>query len=159
VRARRLTTARAAALIAGLVIVALSLSACGGGGKPSASDAYAKSLSASCTSMRKQIEALGQPSSTPIAKVYPGTVKIGRAFLREVARLHPPDASKANVKAMVREYGYYFDGLHLAYALLTKRNSQQGFMQTAAAAVSNLHLAVGYAGKLGASACARQPFD
>jgi hypothetical protein len=158
VRARRLTTPRSAALVAGLVIVSLSLSACGGG-KPSASAAYANSLSASCTSMRKQIEALGQPSSTPIAKVYPGTVRIGRAFLRAVAQLHPPDTSKASVKAMVREYGYYFDGLHLAYALLTKRNSQQGFVQTAAAAVSNLHLALGYARKLGASACARQPFD
>jgi len=150
--------ARRAALIAGLVIASLSLSACGGG-KASASDAYAKRLSSSCTSMRKQIEALGKPSDTPIAKVYPGTVRIGRAFLREVARLHPPDGSAANVRAMVREYGYYFDGLHLAYALLTKRNSQQGFVQTAAAAVANLQLAVGYARKLGAGACARQPFD
>jgi len=143
----------------GLVLVALVLGACGGGGKPSASADYATRLSASCTAMRKGIEALGKPSDTPIAKVYPGTVRIGRAFLREVARLHPPAAGTANAKAMVREYGFYFDGLHLAYALLTKRNSQQGFVQTAAAAVANLHLAVGYARKLGATECARQPFD
>ena len=32
------------------------------------------------------IEALGKPSDTPIAKVYPGTVKIGRAFLRRSSR-------------------------------------------------------------------------
>jgi hypothetical protein len=139
--------------------VSLSLSGCGGSSKPSASADYAQRLSTSCTSMRKQIEALGKPDDTPIAKVYPGTVRIGRAFLRDVAQLAPPHADTANAKAMVREYGYYFDGLHLAYALLTKRNSQEGFVQTAAAAVANLHLAVGYARKLGATACARQPFD
>ena len=109
--------------------------------------------------MRKQIEALGKPSDTPIAKVYPGTVKVGRAFLREVAKLDPPADSKAKVEAMVREYGYYFDGLGLAYALLTKRKSEQGFIQTAHAAVANLNLAIGYANKLGATECARQPFD
>jgi hypothetical protein len=159
VRARRLTLARSAAVVTGLVIVSLSLSACGGSGKASAGESYAQRLSASCTTMRKQIEALGKPSDTPIGKVYPGTVRIGRAFLREIAKLDPPGKSTAAVKAMVREYGYYFDGLHLAYALLTKRNSQQGFVQTAEAAVANLHLAVGYARKLGAGACVRQPFD
>jgi hypothetical protein len=150
---------RSVALVAGLVIVSLSLVACGGGGKQSASAAYAKQLSSSCTSMRKQIEALGKPGDTPIAKVYPGTVRIGRSFLKEVAKLDPPAAGKANAKAMVREYGYYFEGLRLAYALLTKRKSQQGFIQTAQAAVANLNLAVGYAKKLGAGDCAHQPFD
>jgi hypothetical protein len=153
------TAARSAALVAGLLIVSLSLVACGGGGKQSAGDAYAKGLSSSCNSMRKQIEALGKPGDTPIAKVYPGTVRIGRAFLREVAQLDPPAGSKANVKAMTREYGFYFDGLNLAYALLTKRKSEQGFIQTAQAAVANLNLALAYAKKLGATDCARQPFD
>lgn len=152
-------TARGVALIAGLVLVSLSAGACGSDGKQSPSAAYAKRLSESCTSMRKQIEALGKPSDTPIAKVYPGTVKVGRAFLREVAKLDPPADSKAKVEAMVREYGYYFDGLGLAYALLTKRKSEQGFIQTAHAAVANLNLAIGYANKLGATECARQPFD
>ena len=157
-----MTASLRVALVAAFALVSLSLSlgACGGGGgKQSPSAAYAKRLSASCTSMREQIEALGKPSDTPIAKVYPGTVKIGRAFLREVAKLDPPAGSQAKVKAMVREYGYYFDGLGLAYALLTKRKSEQGFVQTAAAAVANLHLAVGNASKLGATDCARQPFD
>jgi hypothetical protein len=158
VRARRLMAVRSAALVAGLVIVSLSLVACGGG-KHSAGDSYAKQLSSSCTSLRKQIEALGKPGDTPIAKVYPGTIKAGRAFLREVAKLDPPAAGQANAKAMVREYRYYFDGLGLAYALLTKRKSQQGFVQTAQAAVANLNLAIGYAKKLGAGDCAHQPFD
>jgi hypothetical protein len=158
VRTRRLT-ARSVALVAGLALVLLSLGACGGGAKASPSAAYAKRLSSSCTAMRKQIEALGKPSDTPIAKVYPGTVKIGRAFLRNVAKLDPPAGSQARVTAMVREYGYYFDGLGLAYALLTKRKSEQGFIQTAHAANANLNLAIGYANKLGATACARQPFD
>ena len=82
-----------------------------------------------------------------------------KAFVRQISQLTPPATGKANAKAMVREYGYYFDGLRLAYALLTKRHSQQGFVQTAEAAVANLHLAIGYARKLGASACVRQPFD
>jgi hypothetical protein len=151
--------ARSAVLVAGLMIVSLSLVACGGGGKQSAGDAYAKRLSSSCSSMRKQIEALGKPSDTPIAKVYPGTVRIGRVFLREIAKLEPPAAGKANAKAMAREYGFYFDGLNLAYALLTKRKSEQGFIQTARAAVANLNLAIAYAKKLGADDCARQPFD
>jgi hypothetical protein len=153
--------ARSVALVAGLALVSLSLGACGGGSgkKLSPGAAYAKSLSASCTSMRKQIEALGKPSDTPIAKVYPGTVKIGHAFLREVAKLEPPPGSEAKVTAMVRQYGYYFDGLGLAYALLTKRKSEDAFIQTAHAAGANLKLAIGYANKLGATDCARQPFD
>jgi hypothetical protein len=142
-----------------LLALALAVSACGGDKKESPHDAYAKQLSSACDDMRQKIEALGKPSDTPIAKVYPGTVKIGRAFLRNVAKLDPPAGSKARVTAMVREYGYYFDGLALAYALLTKRKSEQGFIQTAHAANANLNLAIGYANKLGATACARQPFD
>jgi hypothetical protein len=153
-----MTAARRAVLVGGLVAVALSLAACGGG-KASASDSYAKSLSASCTAMRKQIEQLGKPTDTPISKVYPGTVRIGRAFLRRIKQLTPPPGARAKVSAMLQQYGYYFDGLGLAYALLTKRHSQQGFIQTAAAADTNLNLAVGYARKLGAAACVRQPFS
>jgi hypothetical protein len=145
--------------VALLVLLSLALAACGSGGKPSPGAAYAKRLSASCTAMRKQIEALGQPSDTPISKVYPGTVRIGQAFVKEVRALAPPPGKQATVDSMLRQYGYYFTGLHLAYALLTKRHSQQGFIQTAAAADANRKLAVGYAGKLGAPECARQPFE
>ncbi|HEY3613584.1 MAG TPA: hypothetical protein VGK92_07765 [Gaiellales bacterium] len=158
--ARRRTTARSVALVVALVAASLTLAACGGGSaKQPASETYAQRLADSCTSLRTQIEALGKPSDTPIAKVYPGTVRIGKAFVRKISQLTPPAAGKANATAMVREYGYYFEGLRLAYALLTKRHSQQGFLQTAGAADANLHLALGYARKLGASACSRQPFE
>jgi hypothetical protein len=145
-------------LVVVLALVALAIAGLGAA-QAGANTAYATSLSSACTSMRTQIEALGKPSDTPISKVYPGTVKIGRAFLKQVKQLHPPRAEQARAAAMVREYGFYFDGLALAYALLTKRHSQQGFIQTAASAVANLHLASGYARKLGAPVCARQPFD
>jgi hypothetical protein len=158
VQPRRLTAARSGVLLAALLIASLSLTACGSS-KATPSETYAQRLSASCTSLRKGIEALGKPSDTPIATVYPGTVRLGKAFVKQIAKLDPPAAGKANAKAMTREYGYYFEGLRLAYALLTKRNSQAGFAQTASAAVANLNLAIGYAGKLGAKDCARQPFD
>ena len=59
---------------------------------------------------------------------------------------------------MVKQFGYYFDGLALGYAVLTKRKSQQGFIQTVGGAEQNLKLAEGYARKLGATACTRRPF-
>jgi hypothetical protein len=143
-----------------LLLVALTLGACGSGGhKAAATETYAQRLASSCDSLRTHIEALGKPSDTPIGTIYPGTVKLGKAFVREIGTLTPPAAGTANAKAMVREYGYYFEGLRLAYALLTKRHSQEGFVQTAGAAVANLHLATGYARKLGAAACVKQPFD
>jgi hypothetical protein len=145
-----------ASLVA-LALVALAISGCGGA-RASAGERYATKVSAACTSMRTAIEALGKPSDTPIAKIYPGTVRIGHAFVRQLKLLHPPSAQRARAAAMVQQYGYYFDGLALAYAILTKRASQQGFIQTAAGADANRDLAVGYARKLGASACARQPF-
>ena len=59
---------------------------------------------------------------------------------------------------MVKQFGFYFDGLALGYAVLTKRESQQGFIQTVEGAVANLHMAERYARKLGVPACAREPF-
>jgi hypothetical protein len=141
-----------------LVLVALAVSACGGA-QASARGTYAASLSSACTSLRTQIEALGKPSDTPISKVYPGTVKLGRAFVKRLKLLRPPVADRARATSMVRQYGYYFDGLAYAYALLTKRHSQTAFIQTAAAADANRDLATGYARKLGAPACLRQPFE
>jgi hypothetical protein len=140
-----------------VLLVALAASGCGGA-QASPGSAYATKVSSACTSMRKAIEALGMPSDTPIGKIYPGTVEIGHAFVRQLKLLHPPGAQKARAASMVREYGYYFDGLALAYAILTKRGSQGGFIQTAASADSNRDLAVADARKLGASGCVRQPF-
>jgi hypothetical protein len=146
-------------LVALLALVALVAAACGGGGHETASQAYAKQLSSACTDMRKQIEALGKPGDTPIAKIYPGTVKIGHAFVRKIRLLEPPAAEKANARKMVQQFGYYFDGLAIGYAVLTKRGSQGGFIQTVSAAVANQRLAERYATRLGAAACARNPFE
>jgi hypothetical protein len=142
-----------------LVVVALTAVACGGSGHESASQRYAKQLSSACTDMRKQIEALGKPSETPISKIYPGTVRIGHAFLGQVRKLDPPPAETANVRKMLQQFGFYFDGLAIGYAVLKKRESQGGFIQTVSAAVANDNLAVGYAKKLGAPVCARAPFE
>lgn len=149
---------RSLASAALLVIVALAAGACGGG-KSSPHDAYTKQLSSACDDMRTSIEALGRPSDTPVSRIYPGSVRIGRAFVAQVKLLRPPAADTANAGLMVKQFAYYFDGLALGYAVLTKRASQQGFVQTVQGAVANLRLAEGYARKLGAPACAREPFS
>jgi len=142
-----------------LALVALTSVGCGGGGHETAGQTYAKQLSAACTSMRKQIEALGKPADTPISKVYPGSVRIGRAFVRQIGELHPPGAEKARARSMAREFGFYFDGLGYGYAFLAKRNNQAAFVTTVEAALQNLKLAESDARKLGAPVCARRPFE
>jgi hypothetical protein len=146
-------------VLAGLLLLVLALAASGcGGGKQSPRAAYAKQLDAACDDMRKQIEDLGLPGDTPIGKIYPGTVKIGRAFVRQITQLVPPSGEEANAGLLIKQFGYYFDGLALGYAVLVKRKSQQGFIQTVGGAQANLELAEGYARKLGANACTRRPF-
>jgi hypothetical protein len=140
-----------------LLVVALAVSACGGS-KQSPRDAYAKQLDSACNDMRKQIEDLGLPGDTPIGKIYPGTVKIGHAFVRQIKQLVPPAGETANAGLLIKQFGYYFDGLALGYAVLVKRKNQQGFIQTVGGAQANLKLAEGYARKLGANACTRRPF-
>jgi hypothetical protein len=146
---------RALVLLLGLVLVA---SACGGG-SPSPKDAYAKKLSAACNDLRGQVEALGKPSDTPLAKLYPPQVKIGKAFLLRLHALAAPPSEAATVKKMLAQYGYYFQGLGYGYGLLVKRHSQQAFVQTVAGAVDNLNLAKGYAKTLGAPDCSRDAFS
>jgi hypothetical protein len=140
-----------------LVLIALATSACGGG-NASPHDAYAKQLDSACDDMRTKIEALGLPSDEPISKIYPGTVKIGKAFVKRITLFEPPAEEKANAALFIKQFGYYFDGLALGYAVLTKRENQQGFIQTVGGAEANLKLAEGYARKLGAKACTRRPF-
>ena len=90
---------------------------------------------------------------------YPQSAKIGHAFVKRIRLLEPPAADKATVRKMVQQFGYYFDGLAIGYAVLTKRKSQGGFVQTVSAAVANQRLAERYAKQLGAAACAREPFE
>jgi hypothetical protein len=149
--------ARGIGIAALVALLLLSVAACGGSTSPK--DAYAKKLSSACNDMRTQVEALGKPSDTPLSKLYPPQVKIGKAFLKQVATFTPPAAEKKTVASMLSEYGYYFDGLRLGYALLVKRESQQAFVQTVGGAVDNLNLAKGFAKKLGAPDCARDAFE
>ena len=146
-------------LLASLLVVAVALAVSGcGGSKASPKEAYAKQLDSACDDMRTKIEALGLPSDEPISKIYPGTVKIGKAFVKQIKVLEPPAAQQADAAMLVKQFGYYFDGLALAYAVLTKRENQQGFVQTAGGAEANLKLAEASARKLGAKACTRRPF-
>ena len=140
-----------------LLLPALAANACGGS-KQSPRDAYAQKLESACNDMRTQIEDLGQPGDTPLAKIYPGTVRIGHAFVRQITQLDPPAGEQASAGLLIKQFGYYFDGLAIGYAVLVKRNSQQGFIQTVGGAEANLKLAEGYARKLGANACTRRPF-
>lgn len=150
-----------ARLVAGslLVLVVLAAAGCGGGSAKSPHEVYAIKLSGSCDSMRTQIEKLGKPSDTPIEKLYPGISKVGHAFVKEIRQIPPPPTDKATATLMIKQYGFYFDGIALGYAVLKKRESQAGFVQTVEGAVANLHLAEGYARKLGVPACAREPFS
>ena len=141
-----------------LLLVALAAAGCGGS-KASPHDAYARQLSSACDDMRKQIEKLGLPGNTPVAKIYPPSVTIGRAFVKQIRTLEPPADEKRTAGLMAKQFAYYFDGLSLGYAVLTKRKSQQGFIQTVGGALQNLKLAEGYARKLDAPACARRPFE
>ena len=75
---------------------ALAASACGGDKKESPHDAYAKQLSSACDDMREKIEALGKPSDTPIAKIYPPSVRIGHAFVKRDRRAHTAAGRRAD---------------------------------------------------------------
>jgi hypothetical protein len=148
------------ALVAVLLVVVIALAAATwDGNEQSPHDAYTTQLSSACDSMRTQIEALGKPSDTPIGKIYPQSAKIGHAFVKQIKAITPPPADRTTAVLMIRQFGYYFDGLALGYAVLKKRESQAGFIQTVEGAVANLHLAEGYARKLGAPACAREAFS
>jgi hypothetical protein len=141
-----------------LAVAALAAAGCGGGHEETPRETYAKQLSSACDDMRRKIEALGKPTDTPLAKIYPPSVKIGRAFVRQIQALEPPAAETSTAAVLVKQFGYYFDGLGLGYAVLTKRKSQQGFIQTVEGALQNLKLAEAAARKLDAPACARRPF-
>jgi hypothetical protein len=148
-----------AAIVVVLLLAVVALAAVTWGGTQSPHGAYTSALSTACDGMRTQIEALGKPSDTPIEKIYPQSAKIGHAFVKQIAALTPPPADRATAALMIKQFGYYFDGLALGYAVLKKRESQAGFIQTVEGAVANLHLAEGYARKLGAPACAREAFS
>ena len=68
--------------------------------------------------MRTQIEALGKPTDTPIEKIYPQSAKIGRAFVKQIKRSSRRRPTGRPPRLMIKQFGYYFDGLALGYAVL-----------------------------------------
>ena len=81
----------------------------------SSTSEYAQQLDALCLDARRQVEALGQPSSTPMSKLYPGTVRIGRAFVKDAKKLQPSPEEAAAAKTFLEQRALYYDGLGYAY--------------------------------------------
>jgi hypothetical protein len=152
-----------AALIGLLVVVVVA--AAGGayllfrpdGG--SSTTEYAKQLDALCRDARKQTEALGQPSTAPISKLYPGSVRIGRAFLVEATKLQPPPEQAAAAKTFLTQRGLYYDGLEYAYQFLTGQQNQVAFVRIVNGALANLDQAETAAKAIGAEECTLRPFE
>jgi hypothetical protein len=120
---------------------------------------FASQLSKLCVGARTQIEALGQPNEIPISKLYPGTVKIGRAFVAQARALDPPPVQAAAAKRFVEQSALYYDGLSYAYTFLTTQNNQAAFVQIVNGAMANLDNAETAAKELGAPDCALRPFE
>jgi len=121
--------------------------------------AYAAQLEVLCTNTRKQTEALGQPNEIPIAKLYLGTARIGRAFLRDARRLQPPPDQAASAKTFLQQRGLYYDGLEYAYQFLTTQKNETAFVRIVDGALANLTNAEAAAKALGAPACTLRPFE
>jgi hypothetical protein len=120
---------------------------------------YAKQLDALCLEARKQVEALGQPSTTPMSTLYPGTVRIGRAFVKDAKQLQPPSDQAAAAKTFLQQRQLYYDGLEYAYKFLTVQKNQTAFVRIVNGALSNLDNAEAAAKSIGAGECTLRPFE
>jgi hypothetical protein len=127
-------------------------------GGSSTSD-YASRLDALCLDERTRVEALGQPSTTPLSKLYPGTVRIGRAFLKDAGQLEAPPEHAADAKTFLQQRGLYYDGLDYAYQFLTVQKNQTAFIRIVDGAIANLGNAEAAAKAIGAEACTLRPFE
>jgi hypothetical protein len=120
---------------------------------------YAARLESLCDENRKQTEALGRPSDIPISTFYPGTVRIGRAFLKDAKALTPPSEQAVAAKTFLQQRGLYYDGLEYAYQFLTSQNNAVAFQRIVEGAIANLVRAETAAKALGAPGCALRPFE
>jgi hypothetical protein len=120
---------------------------------------YAKQLDALCLDARRQVEALGQPSATPMSKLYPGTVRIGRAFVKDAKQLQPPPDQAAAAKTFLQQRALYYDGLGYAYHYITVEKNQVAFVQIVNGALANLGRAEAAAKAIGAQECTLRPFE
>jgi hypothetical protein len=120
---------------------------------------FAKQLNALCVDARRQVEALGQPSTTPMSTLYPGTVRIGRAFLKQAKGLRPPPEQTAAAQTFLAQRGLYYDGLAYAYQFFAVQKNQTAFVQIVNGALSNLDHAEAAAKTIGAMECTLRPFE
>ncbi len=120
---------------------------------------YAAQLESLCKESQAQTEALGKPSDIPIKKLYLGTARIGRAFLKDAKALQPPPEQAAAAATFLRERGLYYDGLEYAYQFLATQQNEVAFVRIVNGAIANLDNAETAAKALGAPACALRPFE
>jgi hypothetical protein len=120
---------------------------------------YAQQLDALCLEARRQVEALGQPSSTPMSKLYPGTVRIGRAFVKDAKKLEPAPDEAVAAKEFLEQRALYYDGLAYAYQYLAVQKNEVAFVRIVNGALSNLSRAEAAAKVLGAQECTLRPFE
>jgi hypothetical protein len=152
-----------AILVGGSVVVGVILAVGvfflvrGGDGRERTS--YAAQLATLCVDSRKQVEALGKPSDIPISTLYPGTARIGRAFVKRARALHPPAAQAAQARTIVQQFGLYYDGLVYAYQFLTAQNNEVAFVRIVDGALANLARAEAAAKAIGSTECAVRPFE
>jgi hypothetical protein len=125
----------------------------------SSTSKYAKQLDALCLDTRRQVEALGQPSTTPMSRLYPGTVRIGRAFVKDAKRLQPSPEQAQAAKTFVQASSLYYDGLDYAYQFLVVQKNQTAFVRIVDGAVANLVRAEAAAKTIGAKECTLRPFE
>lgn len=120
---------------------------------------YAAQLEALCSENKAQTEALGRPNEIPLSKLYPGSVRLGRAFLVKARALQPPPEQAASAKTFLQQRGLYYDGLEYAYQFLTGQQNQTAFVRIVDGAIANLDAAEAAAKAIGAPACALRPFE
>jgi hypothetical protein len=125
----------------------------------SSTSEYAQQLDALCLDARRQVEELGQPSTTPMSKLYPGTVRIGRDFLADAKKLQPAPDEAAAAKTFLEQRALYYDGLGYAYHYISVEKNQVAFVQIVNGALANLTRAEAAAKALGAEECTLRPFE
>ena len=129
------------------------------GGEKSGQTDFASRLDSLCATNKAQTEALGQPSEIPLSKLYPGTVRIGRAFLKDAKALQPPPEQAEAAKTFLVQRGLYYDGLEYAYQFLTGQQNQTAFVRIVDGAIANLENAEAAAKTIGAQECTLRPFE
>ncbi len=120
---------------------------------------FASQLSELCVDARTQVEALGQPSEIPISKLYPGTVKIGRAFLEQARALDPPPEQAAAAKTFLEQRRCTTTASSTPTSSSPPRTTRLHSSGSWTGRLANLGNAETAAKTIGAPECALRPFE